>query len=77
MTNTDVVKKLVGRINPVGKTTEDNIRFNNLEEMCTLVENLLVEINAVSACIDSHEWSVKRAGKYAADFKIKLGEIIK
>ena len=41
MTNTDVVKKLIGKINPIGETNTDNERFENLKAMCELVNNLI------------------------------------
>lgn len=32
MTNTDVIKKLIGKINTIGETNTDNERFENLKE---------------------------------------------
>lgn len=40
----EVVKKLVGEIDPVGSTHVDDIRFKNLETMCELVEDLISDI---------------------------------
>lgn len=69
MTNTDVVKKLIGNINPVGETNTDNERFENLKEMCELVNNLIECIDDVSYNNrNSHEASIKRASVYASDF---------
>lgn len=68
MTNYDVIKKLIGPINPVGETTEDNKRFANLEEMTTVVNKLLYDIYQVSKEKDRHEYSVKKAGEYAHEF---------
>ena len=72
MTNTDVVKKLIGNINPVGETNTDNQRFENLKEMCELVNNLITDIDDMAyrnKC--SHEYSVKRASEYASNFLTK------
>ncbi len=68
MTTYEVVRKLIGPIDPVGQTDRDTPRFENLKEMCSLVDKLLHDISAVSNVEHSHEHSVKKAGKYAADF---------
>ena len=79
MTNADVLKKLVGKINPVGKTEIDDQRFQNLKELCSVVEILLLDIDEVAfRNKDSHEYSVKRAADYAKDFlthKVKIGDL--
>ena len=59
----EVVGKLVGRIDPVGETNEDNRRFENLKIMADLVNKLLFNIDEVS-----REYSRDRAGKFAAEF---------
>jgi uncharacterized protein YaaR (DUF327 family) len=72
MTNTDVIKKLIGNINPVGETNTDNERFENLKEMCDLVNNLITDIDDMAyRNRDSHEFSVKRASEYASNFLTK------
>ena len=69
MTNTDVVKKLIGNINPIGETNTDNERFENLKAMCELVNNLVSEIDNVSYVnAGSREFSVKRASEFAQKF---------
>lgn len=65
MTNTDVVKKMIGNINPVGETNTDNERFENLKAMCLLIDNLILDVIAVIHNKSSYEYSVKRAGEYA------------
>ncbi len=47
MTNTDVVKKLIGNIVPYGDTEIDENRMQNMKEMCVLVNDLLQEIKDV------------------------------
>lgn len=64
----DVVLKLVGDIRPQGETHIDDIRFENLKEMCTLIEWLLIEVNHVSYNKKRHEYSMKRAGEYSEGF---------
>ncbi len=69
-----VVLKLIGRINPVGETNEDNERFENLKEMTNLVEQLLSDIRRVSSYKDSGQYSVQRSGEYADNFLKDLSE---
>lgn len=64
-----IVESLIGKINPVGETNTDNERFENLKQMCELVNILVGKIDDVSyKNKDSHEFSVKRASEYASDF---------
>ena len=44
MTNTDVVKKLIGNVQPYGASHIDEQRFENLKAMCELVGDLMEEI---------------------------------
>ena len=69
----DVVIKLTGPIKPVGETYADNERYENLKVMCSLVEKLLFDIDAVIPNKDSHDYNVKRAGEYAGKFFDKIG----
>ena len=72
MTNTDVVKKLIGKINPIGETNTDNERFENLKAMCELVNNLIIDIDDMAyQNKDSRKYSVKRASEYASNFLTK------
>ena len=69
----DVVKELVGKIDPVGETNEDNRRFENLKTMTALVEALLSDIDYVAITYsDRGEYSMSRAGKYAGKFNKDL-----
>jgi fructose-1,6-bisphosphatase/sedoheptulose 1,7-bisphosphatase-like protein len=70
MTYTTLAIKLIGRIHPVGESHIDAERFENLKQMCTLVENLVYEIACVAQDKDRHENSIKTAGEYASDFLI-------
>jgi hypothetical protein len=65
----EVAEKLIGPINPVGETNEDNLRFDSLKEMCGLVEGLLKDINIVAQNNEhAPEYSRQRARKYAREF---------
>ena len=79
----EIVKKLVGKIYPVGyadlrnanlrnadlgETDADNDRFENLKAMTKLVDDLLTDINWVAQQNNRHEYSINRAGQFAASF---------
>lgn len=69
----DVVKRLVGEIDPVGETNEDDRRYENLKVMTELVDKMLTDIDYVAQRGGSHMFSVSRAGKYASDFYTRIG----
>lgn len=65
----EIVKKLNGKINPIGETNTDNERFENLKNQCDLVFKLLDEIVQVSENNkDAYEASRKKASEYASNF---------
>jgi len=65
----EVVKKLIGNINPVGETNEDGRRYDNLKMMIHVVENLITDLDDLEYNHkDSHEYSVKRSADEAAKF---------
>lgn len=64
----DVVKKLIGPIEPVGETNQDDKRFKNLSQLTDLVDKLVFDINQVAGFSNSEEYSVKRAGNHAKQF---------
>lgn len=69
----EIVLKLTGEIQPVGETTTDNKRFENLKVLCELVNELVSEIDNVSFYNkDRCEYSMNRSGKYANEFLLKL-----
>ena len=69
MTNTEVVKKLVGNVQPYGATHIDDERFENLKAMCELVNDLVTEIDRVAyENKDRHEYSMKQMADYASNF---------
>jgi len=68
MTNTDVIKKLIGSIKPYGDSNIDKERLENLKNMCQLVEDLVEEIKYVAKEKDRHERSIKEMGIYAYNF---------
>lgn len=65
----EIVENLVGEINPVGETNEDEVRFENLKVMCDLANSLISRIDDVSyKNKDRYEFSIKRSAKYAEKF---------
>ena len=70
----DVVKKLLGEIDPVAETNTDNARFENLKATTELVNKLLADIDHVAYSYKNrHEFSVKRASKFAGEFLTEFG----
>ena len=69
----EIVKKLIGEINPVGETNTDNDRFENLKEMCDLVDELLNDIDFLHHYKNNHQFSMKRAAEYASKFQDGIG----
>lgn len=73
MTICDIVKKLIGKIEPIGETNTDNERFENLEAMTILVKELLTDIDSVAFKRKSSQFSIKRAGEFAGNFLDDIG----
>lgn len=66
MNHTEILKKLIGPVSPVGETNEDDRRFENLQAMCVVANDLIVELNRIAIKNKrASEYSVKRAGEYA------------
>lgn len=69
----DVVRKLIGPVDPVGETHTDNERFENLKQLTELVDYLVGDIDKVIVNKNRPEYSMKRAGEFAEHFLTKLG----
>jgi fructose-1,6-bisphosphatase/sedoheptulose 1,7-bisphosphatase-like protein len=72
MTNTDVVKKLIGSVEPYGSADIDRQRLENLKAMCELVGDLVEEIKEAAKAKERHEHSMKEMGLYAYNFLSQL-----
>ena len=70
----EIVKKLIGEIDPVGETNTDNARFENLKAMTELVDELLSDIYRVARGNNRHEYSINRAGQFASSFLDEVRE---
>lgn len=65
----DVVKKLVGAINPVGETCADEKRLQNLKAMTALIDGLLLEVADVAHKNSNRcEASMRACGRHAKNF---------
>ena len=69
----EVVKKLVGPIDPIGETQEDDRRLGNLEIMTYLIDRLLRDIDNVAMKDNCTTASIRKAAKCASDFFDHLG----
>jgi hypothetical protein len=72
MDNTDIIRKLIGPVEPYGHVEIDEKLFENLKEMCQVVDNLIGDIESVSANKDSQLGSKQEMGKYAYRFLVNL-----
>lgn len=72
----EVVRRLIGRIEPIGETRTDDERFENLKEMCDLVDKLLIDIGCLHYYKNNHQFSMKRAYEYASEFILYLNKQI-
>ena len=69
----EVVRKLIGPVNPIGETGEDEVRFNNLVKLVDLVDKLISDLGQVASNKDRVEYSIKKCGEFADRFLIRLG----
>ena len=64
----DLVMDVIGEVEPVGETTADNKRFDNLLLLQNVVDILLDEIYYCCGYIDNVEFSMKRSAETAIDW---------
>jgi len=69
LTKREIVYRLIGNISPQGNSALDDFSFENLKELCELVDSLVRDIDEVHyRNKDAQEYSVKRAADYARNF---------
>ena len=69
MTLYEIIKKLVGPINPVGDASVDPRRLKNLKEIIALTDSLIGDIDDMAYVNrDCKEYSIKEAVKCANKF---------
>lgn len=71
----DIVRKLIGPVNPVGETHTDDCSFENLKVLVSLTEDLIDELTEISKNKDRQEFSMKRSGQYAFNYLKDIAEI--
>lgn len=69
----EIVRKLLGEIDPVGESHTDEIRFKNLEATIALTDKLLGDIDRVATNKTRAEYSMEKAGERASEFFDELG----
>lgn len=67
MNHTKIVDKLIGPVEPVGESYEDNLRGCNLDDLILLTDNLLTQILRVS-WREGNQASVKKSADKAKMF---------
>lgn len=76
----EVVKTLVGEVDAVGSADINRERFENLEVMTEVVDELMEEIISSSGAKDDYRRSVQQIGEYAfgwlKEWKETLEEIV-
>lgn len=69
----DVVKKLTGKINPVGSSEIDNERFENLKVYCELFDKMHTELCDIAwENKDMKQFSIKNSVDYINKILDKL-----
>lgn len=69
MTHLEIIEKLIGPINPTGRSEIDAERIANLKAYCDLCEIMVEKVRGIAIHNkDSHESSVQTIGKYADKF---------
>ena len=73
----DIIRKIIGRVMPVGETHEDEKRLSNLKEMVFVLHELMDEIFEIAYLIDRPEASLCIAANEARKFIAEIQEEIK
>jgi len=64
----EITTKLIGPIEPIGDSSQDEKRLNNLKTTADLVDKLLYDISRVVACKGHYAASINKAGSFAYGF---------
>jgi len=72
----EVVKRLIGPIQPVGESHTDKDRLENMKEYTELARKMVIDINTVAFNKDSHMHSVRLVGEEAHEFCRELEDYI-
>jgi hypothetical protein len=69
----EVVKKILGPIDPIGETNTDDKRLINLQNTIKVVDELLSDIKYVAEYSNCQAHSMNKAGKLAERFLNEIG----
>lgn len=72
-TITEVTRKLIGPTMPVGETTSDILRLENLKKLIAVVDALLVDLDDVAQMREDPRHSVMEAAHTAYDAMSRMG----
>lgn len=72
----EIVKKLIGNIEPIGETNTDAQRLENLKETIYLTNRLINDILEVAKNQTRQEYSILKAGIEAQIFKNDLRDLL-
>ena len=65
----DIVYRITGKITPLGDSSIDNERYDNLKKICHLVEGIITDIDdMVFINSDAKEASIQRSVEYGSKF---------
>ena len=76
MTIYEIIKKLIGSIEPYGDTNIDEARLNNLNEHMILVNSLIEDLVRTAKYRNRQESSIHNLGSYAYDELLNIKDII-
>jgi hypothetical protein len=68
----EIVMKLVGPVQPVGDSREDERRLANMKAPTELLDHLLQEVGRAANCEGRHESSMRVIGLHARQFLRQL-----
>ena len=73
----EIIRKLFGYINPIGETTEDNRRYENLINYKKIINYVIDELAECARYKNSIQYSEQRSGEKAFDILEENLEYIK
>ena len=77
-TDLEIITRIIGPVEPMGKAYIDEGRYENLQDLHTLILDLVSLIKDVSVLADRPEYSMSKAGrlskKILSDIKLELEE---
>jgi hypothetical protein len=72
----EIVRKLLGNIEPCGDSNIDEEKLDNLQEYIMLTEDLIYKLIEAAEYKDRLEWSMSKIGNGAYNFLTSIRDII-